>query len=45
MLFIVPSTGGLKRKPLFSGFKDPNKKIRETRKLHSNHEKHFRTEK
>ncbi len=42
MLFKVPSTGGFKRKPYSSlGFKNPYKKIHETRKLESIHEQHF----
>jgi hypothetical protein len=39
MLFRVPST--LKETILFSDFKNPFKKILETRELESIHEKHF----
>jgi hypothetical protein len=42
LLFTVPSTGGFKKKTiLFSGFKNPYKKISKTRKLESIHELHF----
>jgi hypothetical protein len=41
MLFALFSTGGFKKTILFSGFKNPYKKICETRKLKSIHEKHF----
>jgi hypothetical protein len=42
MLFTVHSTGGLKKTILFSGFKNPYKKIRKTRKLETIHEVAFR---
>ncbi len=41
MLFTVPSTSGFKKNPYSSGFKNPYKKIRETRKIESIHELHF----
>jgi hypothetical protein len=41
MLFTAPSTGGFKKTILFSGFKNPYKKISKTRTLESIHELHF----
>ncbi len=42
MLFTVPSIGGfLKKTIIFSGFKNPHKKIRETSKLESIHVQYF----